>query len=399
MAHFTYKAANQEGIITKGDIRAHNVYEVERRLESMGYDLISHKEINPNRFSLFNRKIKRKDLINFTYQMEQLTRSGVALLDGLKDLRDSLETSPFKDVLTNVVEAIEGGKKFSEALKEYPNVFDTVFVSLVAIGEESGQLPRVLKDLAESMKWMDELIAHTKKIMIYPSIVLLVVLGVVAFLMIYLVPQLIPFIKEMGGELPLHTKALIWTSNMFAHYWHIIFSAPVAAIILFKIALKSNPKLRLKFDGFKLKIPLIGSVLLKIKLARFASYFALMYSSGVTVLESIRVGTDLMDNKVLEQGVATARQKIADGTPMSQSFAEIGLFPPLVTRMLKLGEDTGRLDEALLNISYFYDREVQDAIDKLEPALEPLLTVAMGGMMAWIMVAVLGPVYDIITKI
>ena len=399
MPYYAYKAVDEKGLVRKGRLHAHNAFEMERRLETMEQDLIHFKEIDPNKFSFSRKGVSRKDMINFTFQMEQLTRSGVPLLEGLKDLRDALEISSFKDILTNVVEAIEGGKKFSEALAEYPLVFDNIFVALVAIGEDSGELPRVLKDLAESLKWMDELISHTKKIMVYPMIVGSVVLGVVTFLMIYLVPQLVPFIKDMGGELPLQTKLLIWTSEAFVEYWYYIFGAPIVFLIVLKFLVRSSPSLQLKIDALKLKIPLFGAVLFKIKLARFASYFALMYASGVTVLDILKVCGDLMDNKMLEQGVDMARENIANGSTISLGFEEVEMFPKLVIRMLKVGEDTGNLEEALQNVSYFYDREVQDAIDRLEPAMEPIMTVAMGGIMAWIMVAVLGPVYDIISTI
>ena len=399
MPYYSYKAIDEKGIVRKGRLHAHNSFEVERRLETMGQDLVNFKEIDPNKFSFARKGVSRKDMINFSFQMEQLTRSGVPLLEGLKDLRDALEESVFKDILTNVVEAIEGGKTFSEALADYPLIFDNIFVTLIAIGEESGELSRVLKDMAESLKWMDELISHTKKIMIYPMIVGSVVMVVVTFLMVYLVPKLVPFIIEMGGELPLQTKLLIWCSDGFVDYWYVIFTVPIVLVIIFKSMLKTSPSLRLKFDGMKLKIPLFGIVFFKIKLARFASYFALMYASGVTVLDILKVCGELMENKMLEKGVATARDNIANGATISKGFEDVDMFPRLVIRMLKVGEDTGNLDEALRNVSYFYDREVQDAIDTLEPALGPLMTVAMGGIMAWIMIAVLGPIYEIMTNI
>lgn len=397
---FKYKAVDSQGQIRSDMIEAENALDLETRLSGMGLDLVTCKPVKGVAKIKFTRGgITRQDIINFAFQMEQLTRAGVPILEGLSDLRDSTTHAHFRDIIAAVVDEIQGGKTLSEALAVHSSVFDNVFITLVKVGEESGRLPDVLHDLAETLKWQDELISHTKKVMIYPILVGAVVLGVVVFLMIYLVPQLIPFIKEMGGNIPWYTLALIATSDFVVEFWYLVFTTPVAIVVAIKLAARNNPKFRLKLDEFKLRIWLMGPLLLKIKLARFANYMAMMYASGITVLDSLRIGRELVDNAKLSQAIQTVTENIADGSSISDSFKSVALFPPLVIRMIRIGENTGGLDTALRNISYFYNREVKEAIEKLEPAIGPAMTVILGGIMMWIMASVLLPIYDMISNL
>ena len=400
MPDYKFKTIDAAGKVRSDTMVASNPMELEKRLGSMGFDLLSYKEHGRATRSILQKKtVGRRDLINFTFHVEQLTKSGVPLLDSLKDIRDSIEYSNFTDVLQTIIDDIEGGKTFSLALSEHPQIFDKVYVTLVRVGEETGNLPEVLKDLAETIRWQDELASHSRKIMIYPVIVTTVVIGVVCFLMMYLMPQLLPFIKNIGSDIPAYTKVLMSVSDAFINYWYVIFSLPVVLYFAIKAAARNNVGVRYYIDGIKLRIWLIGPLVAKIKLARFANYFAMMYSSGITVLDALGISEDMVDNLVLEDSINKARAGIAEGSQISESFESSGVFPSMIVRMLKVGEDTGAMDEALLNVSYFYNREVKESIDKLEPAMLPILTLILGGVMLWIMLAVLGPVYDAVANI
>jgi type IV pilus assembly protein PilC len=304
-----------------------------------------------------------------------------------------------KEVLMGLIDEIQGGKTFSSALQEFPEIFDSVYITLVQVGEESGRLPDVLNDMAETLKWQDELISHTKKIMIYPALVTTAITGVVIFLMVQVVPELIPFLMEIGGEIPLHTRALIATSNFLGQYWYLLLGTPVLLYFLLRQLAAKNPKLRMTIDRVKLRLYIFGPLMLKINLARFSTYFAMMYASGLTVLDSLKISESLVSNAVLSEAIKNVREGIADGIQISDSFKSVDVFPPLVIRMLKVGENTGALDDALLNISYYYNREVRENVDKMEAAMSPVLTVVQGGVMLWIMSAVLGPIYDSLSKI
>jgi type IV pilus assembly protein PilC len=400
MPEYKFRTISETGKIKSDTMIASNAMELEKRLGSMGFDLLSYSEQNRVTRSFLKRKtISRRELINFTFHIEQLMKSGVPLLDSLRDVRDSMDYSHFTDVLQTIIDDIEGGKTMSLALAAHTNIFDKVYVTLVRVGEETGRLPDVLNDLAETLRWQDELASHTQKIMIYPAIVSVVVLSVVSFLMIYLMPQLLPFIKNIGGEIPTHTKILIATSKIFTEYWYLILATPFVCFYALQYIARNNIKVRIMIDKIKLKIWLFGPLMMKIKLARFASYFAMMYSSGITVLDALRISEDMVDNMVLANSIRTARTRISEGTQISESFSGTGVFPSMIVRMLKIGEDTGAMDSALLNVSYFYNREVRESIDKIEPVMVPALTIFLGGIMMWIMMAVLGPVYDAVAGI
>lgn len=399
MPDYRFKTIDNAGKVRADTMIASNPMELEKRLASMGFDLLSYKE-QSQASKLFGRKgITRRELINFTFHIEQLIKAGVPLLDCLKDVRDSMDYSHFTDILQTIIDDIEGGNTLSKALTNHGQIFDKVYVTLIRVGEETGRLPEVLKELAVTLRWQDELVSQTKKIMIYPAIVSSVVLLVISFLMIYLLPQLIPFIKSVGTEIPTHTLILLKVSDAFVNYWYLIFGAPVLAYFTIKLLRKTSPRIEYALDKIKLNIWLFGPLILKVRLARFANYFAMMYASGSTVLDSLEISEDMMDNKVLEESVRDARQKISDGMQISESFETTGVFPSMIVRMLKVGEDTGAMDDALLNVSYFYNREVKEYIDKIEPAMMPILTVILGFVMMWIMTAVLGPVYDAVANV
>jgi len=364
----------------------------------MELDLVAGRPAGDMSRLLGGGKVKRQDLINFCFHLEQLASAGVPLVEGLADLRDSVENPRFREVVSGLVESIEGGRNLSGSLAEYPEVFSKVFVSLVRSGEQTGKLPEVLRSLSESLKWEDELAAQTKKLIMYPAFVGSIVLLVTLFLMVYLVPQMVGFIRNMGQDIPLQTRLLIVVSDFFVNFWWLVLAAPFLAWGGLKLALARNPAVRFTIDHYKISMPLVGPILRKIILSRFASSFAMMYSSGITVLDAIRSCEEIVGNKPLEQALRTAGQQIAEGKNMTAAFADLNLFPPLVIRMLKIGENTGALDTALLNVSYFYNREVREQIGRVQAMIEPALTLVLGALLGWVMLSVLGPVYDAISK-
>ena len=398
MSLFTYKAMNEGGRVVHGQLDAINLVDLEMRLKRMDLDFINGNEVRQG--GLFRgSKIPKPELINFCFHMEQLTRAGVPILEGLTDLRDSLFHPRFREVITSMIEAIEGGRTLSQAMDEHPKVFDKVFSSLIRAGENTGNLPAVLKSLTESLKWEDELASHTKKLFMYPAFVGTIVLGVTFFLMVYLVPQMAGFIKNMGQEMPMQTRVLLATSAFVKQFWYLFLLVPAAVTIGIKLAVEANPAFRYRFDEFKLALPVLGPILRKIILSRFASVFAMMYASGIAIIDAIRATEDVVGNTVIEGGLKHAGQLIAEGQNVTVAFQNINLFPPLVIRMLKVGENTGALDSALLNVAYFYNRDVKESIEKVQAMIEPAMTLILGTILGWVMLSVLGPIYDVITKL
>ena len=398
MALFTYKAMNEGGRVVHGQLDAINLVDLEMRLKRMDLDFINGNEIRQGGFFRGGR-IPKPELINFCFHMEQLTRAGVPILEGLTDLRDSITHPRFREVIASMIESIEGGRTLSQAMEEHPKVFDRVFSSLIRAGENTGNLPAVLKSLNESLKWEDELASHTKKLFMYPAFVGTIVLGVTFFLMVYLVPQMAGFIKNMGQDMPTQTRLLLATSAVVKQYWYIFLVAPLLIGAAIKIGVDTNPAFRHRFDEFKLGLPVLGPILRKIILSRFASVFAMMYASGIAIIDAIRATEDIVGNTVIRDGLKRAGQLIAEGQNVTVAFRNIGLFPPLVIRMLRVGENTGALDTALLNVSYFYNRDVKESIEKVQAMIEPAMTLILGAILGWVMLSVLGPIYDVITKL
>lgn len=390
---------DEDGRIQVGQADAINIADLEMRLRKMGLDLINYKEIKSPSQNISGRGVTRRDLILFCFHLEQTSRAGVPILDSLEDLRDSTENPRLKEVISAMTESIEGGKTMSEAMRDFPGVFTNVFSNLIKAGEQSGEIGEVFRRLGESMKWQDEQASQAKKVVMYPAFVGTVVVGVVFFLMIYLVPQLMSFVKTMGQQLPWHTKALIFVSNVFVHYWYLLVSVPVALSLLVFAGIKTNPVFALRVDRLKLQIPVIGPIIKKLILARLAGFFAMMYSSGITIIDCIRTGQEISGNRAVETAMNEVGQQIADGKSLSDSFEVTDLFPPLVIRMIRVGETTGALQESLENVSYFYTRDVRESIERLQALIEPAMTVVLGVIVGWVMFSILGPIYDLITKI
>ncbi len=399
MPLYQYKAIDASGKFLSGSLDAGNIADLEIRLEKMDMDLVTFKQ-KEHGSELFGRnKIGRRDLINFSFYLEQLTRAGVPILEGLADLRDGEENPTFRDIIAGVIEAIEGGNSFSQALTLYPRIFDDVFVSLVKVGERSGRMSEVLVDITATLKWQDELLSKAKKVMTYPVVMGSLVLAAIMFLMIFVVPDIMQAIIGLGGEIPVQTRILMATSNFLVNYWYLVISAPFVIFFTLSYLYKHSSKTRFKLDGIFLRLWLIGPVNEKIKISRFTRYFALMFSSGITVLDAINLSKSVVSNTVLEDGIERAWQQISEGSSISESFKNIGIFPPLVVRMLRVGESSGQMDKSLNNVSYFFDRDINDSIEKMEPIMQSSLLASVGLIIIWLIISVFGPMYDTISTI
>ncbi len=396
MARYQFRASTAEGLINKGQIEALHELDLETQLKRVGLLLVSAKKLKSH--ARIVKGLPRREVIDFFFQLELLVRAGVSLLTSLGDLRDGSEFPTSRDLCSGLYEKIEAGSTFGQAVEAYPEVFSTSIVSLIHAGEVTGQLPEVLKEIVRSLKWQDEMAAQTKKLLMYPSFVLVVIGGVVFFLMIYLVPQLVGFLKNMGQEIPLQTRMLIALSKFFVDFWWLLLLTPpvVAAVTLTLSA--AFPRVRFRLHQWQLTFPYVGPVLKKMILARFADTFSLMYRTGVPMIDGLAYCQNISNNVVVQEAIARARERVTNGALLSDSFAAEMLFPSLVIRMLKVGESTGALDAALNNITYFFNRDIDESVGKVQAMIEPVLTVLMGLILGWIMLAVLGPIYDTIAN-
>jgi type IV pilus assembly protein PilC len=400
MGMFAYRAIGADGRVSSGRMPALSAAELEGRLRNAGMELLKARPVRAGRL-LGGSGVPRRELINFCFHLEQTLGAGLMVTDSLQDLVDGLSHAGFRETLVVVLQAVRDGSSLSAALSAFPDIFDDVFIGLVRSGEASGRQAEVFGKLAANLRWQDELSAQVTKLLMYPLFTTLVLAGVVLFVLLYLVPQLSGFIKSMsGGELPFQTALLLAASEgLVAHWPKLLAVPPVLAVGAWLTLRLGGEPMRFRLDGLKFKLPLFGPILRKIALSRFASLFGMLYEAGVPILDAIQVGREAAGNRVLAHGIGLAKERIEQGVSVSDAFAEANLFPSLMIRMLRIGESTGGIDTALRNAAYFYNREVQESIGKVQGMIEPMLTVAMGGVLGWLMMAVLGPMYDLLAKI
>jgi type IV pilus assembly protein PilC len=398
VALFAYRAVDEEGKISSGSLDATNAIDLELRLRRLGLDLVTFESVKKS-VAARSRHVTRPELITFCFHLSQLLRAGVNIIEALTDLRDTVDNPGFRQVMAGLVEDIEGGLRLSDALANHPYIFDGVFVALVRAGEQSGQLNEVLDELAENLKWQDEMASQAQRALIYPTIVLVVVVAVIFVLMIFLVPQLAVTFKALVPKLPRETELLIAISNVFVKWWYLLIGIPGAAIAAIFVASKTNEALQHRLDTISIRMPVLGPIRYKIMLARFSTFFAMLYRSGISVLDCIQICEKIMGNRVMEDALQRVGRSISEGQGISQAFTATKLFPPLVLRMLRVGESTGGLDAALLNVSYFYNREVREGIAKMQSLIGPATTIVLGGLIVAILYTIFLPLYDVISKI
>jgi type IV pilus assembly protein PilC len=395
MRQYAYRAVNSNGRQLRGAQAAANELELQQALGNVGLELIDCRLMAARRgFATWRGRLGSRDLIQLCVHLEQLQRAGVPLLDGLADVRDSADASRLRDLTADVHRDVSAGQPLSVAFGRHPKVFGNVFTALIAAGEETGKLADSFQQLVSHLKWTAAMGAKVRKATRYPAVVACVVLGVTVFMMAGVVPQVVDFLAANNQELPIWTVALIWTSALVQNFWPLLLALPVTGLFLIRILVRRSAGFAYAWDAFLLGLPVAGKVLQKIALARFAQVFAVMFQSGIDILTCLDAGRRVIGNRVLNEALVLVRQQVQAGSSLSAALAASGAFPTRVTRMVKIGEDTGNLSETLSQVAEFYDQDVDASIDAMITLIEPALTAILGLVMAWIALAVFGPIYD-----
>ena len=399
MPLYKYKALNQTGRRVTGQLSANNEADLYQRLKQINLELLSAAEEKGKRGSgLFAPKVGNRELVQMCLHLQQLSAAGVSLMEGLADVRDSTDHRRLRDLMAEVFEDVSAGQSLSEAYGRHPRVFGNVFQSLIGAGEASGNLTESFTQLIKHLNWIDKVNAKIKKATRYPMFMLLVMAALFMFMMTIVVPQVVKFLTSLGQKLPIVTTALIATSNFVMGYWWAIVGVPVALYIFFKIMIRTSEAFAYAVDLYSLRMPVIGELIRKLSLSRFAHFFATMFQSGVPILTCLDTAGRVVGNRCLEKSLKTVRTGVEDGNALSMGLRNTGEFPNLVVRLVKIGEDSGNLGETLNNVTDFYDRDVDESVESLVGMIEPTLTAFSGIMIAWIVVAVVGPIYDAISK-
>jgi len=392
MANFKYKAINLNGKYISGKIAADNPSELMSLLKSSSLELVSYREEKNRGATLFGG-LKSSELVTIFIHLEQLDRAGVSIIDSIQDLKETADSSRVKNLMQEIYESIKNGNLFSESLAKRPDIFKPTYIGLIAMGEKTGNLSNSFSNIIDDIKWNIEIRRKTRKAILGPLfgiILMFVVLGVMTAVV---VPKVTGFLSAQNIGLPFLTVALIKFSNFVQEYWFIIMATPPSIWSIFKI-LERFPKLHVKIDYVKLKMPIFGPIITKIESAKFCQFFAMTFKSGLGVLECLDSSSVTLKNKAIKSGIAFVRQQVSDGQSLSGSISATKFFPNLVVRMFKVGEESGNMESSLKNIKYFYDKEINDSIERIVSLIQPTITIVMGGMIAWIAVAVFGPIYS-----
>ena len=377
-------------------------------MQSAGLELVDCSVLGSGKKSAFGqigaKKIKLRDVIQLFVQLEQMQSAGVPLLDALSDVRDSTENDSLRDMMSEVFRDVSDGSALSEAMAKHPKTFKPLYISLVEAGEETGDLTSSYLQLIKYLKWVDSVQAKIRKATRYPMIVTGVVLLTVTFMMSMVVPQIVGFLKFLDLELPWFTVALIATSNFFVEEQFnllglpvygsmIVLIVPVILFALLKLLRKSSDNIAYKLDALYLKMGVIGPLIRKISIARYAQTFGALYASGIDVIGALEASRATVTNLVMLDAMESVEGHVKAGAALSEAFNASGEFPSLVVRMVKVGEESGNLTPVLDQVSEFYTHDVNEAIESLIEMIQPTLTAILGLIIAWIAAGSLGPIY------
>ncbi|HEU4363921.1 MAG TPA: type II secretion system F family protein [Candidatus Krumholzibacteria bacterium] len=339
-----------------------------------------------------------KDIGVFTRQFATMINAGLPMVQCLDILSQQTEKVPLREAIAKVMSDVEGGATLAEGLGKHPKIFSNLYVNMVEAGEAGGILDVILQRLATFLEKLDALQRKVKSALTYPSVVGIVAIGATAFMLIFIIPTFAQMFTDFGGDLPLPTKIVIGVSDFLRAFWWVIAACIVGGIIAIQRYYKTDSG-RLNIDKLLLKIPVLGMVIRKGSVARFTRTLGTLISSGVPILSGLEITARTSGNRVVELAVMSTRESISQGNTIAEPLKACGVFPPMVTSMISVGEQTGALDEMLDKIANFYDDEVDSAVDSLTAIIEPVMIVVMGTLVGGMLIAMYLPMFKLVTLV
>ncbi len=406
MTKFTFTALNSEGKTITSSVEATDRKAVINNLKSQNLQLLNLSETTKDKagFSLFKigKKVKSDDLVMFTRQLSAMVSAGVPIMRSLTSMAQHMESPTFKKIILEVAKDIEGGSSFTDALSKHPAVFNDVYVNMVRAGEAAGILDDILKRLALQQEKNATIRKKVKGAMTYPMVLVFITIGAFFGLMLFVIPAIGKTIKDLAGEdaeLPALTQAMIGISHFIVSFWYILFPIIGALIWIFLRYIKTDSGKK-KFHNFLVNGPIIGKIIRKIAIARFTRTFSALIGAGVAVLEALDITARAVGNVIYEESILDAAKRVKNGEVLSKVIGEDEkLYPPIVSQMLSVGEETGQTDKVLVKVADFYEEEVDTAINSISSTIEPVMIVFMGGMVGVIAASVMLPITGLAQQI
>jgi type IV pilus assembly protein PilC len=402
MAEFAYDAINAQGLLTSGVVSAPDLGSAREQLQARGLlpsRLTERAAAGDEGVGSMFKKVKPKSLQVFARQLATMIEAGVSVVAALVTLEDQTDDKYLKEIVGEVRADVESGLIFSKALARHPKVFSRLFVAMVAAGESSGTLDIVLDRVATQIEKETKLKRRVKSAMVYPTVVLTFASLVLVFMLMFIVPVFQKVFDELNGQLPTPTRIIIGMSHALRGYWFIIF--PLIGLAIWGIRrLKRTPEGTKRWDQFKLRVPMkIGDVVQKVALARISRTLATLVAAGVDIISALDIAAGTAGNWVLETALQRTAERVHDGVPISIPLLEDPIFPPMVSQMVKIGEETGELDKMLGKVADFYEDEVDASIASLTSIIEPILMIFVGAMVGTVVISMYLPMFKLLTLI
>jgi type IV pilus assembly protein PilC len=401
MAVFVWEGKTAQGKTLKGEMEAQNAQAVFARLRSQRIQPIPARVREKGKglereitIPGFRETIKPRDVMIFTRQFATMIDAGLPIVQGLDILTQQTENKTFRNTIRAIKQDVEGGATLAESLKKHPKAFDDLYVNMVAAGEIGGVLNTILNRIATYIEKAAKLKRKVKGAMIYPCTIIVVAVAVVTVLLLYVIPVFAELYGSMGKALPLPTQVTINISNWFRSYFFFIFGVVIAAGVGLRLYYKTDNG-RMMIDRLSLRLPILGDLLRKVAVARFAQNMSVLLSSGVPILDGLAITARTAGNKVVEQAVMKCRVSISQGKTIAEPLAESKVFPPMVCQMVAVGENTGALDSLLKKVAEFYEDEVDDAVANLTALMEPLIMVVLGVILGGLVISMYLPIFQL----
>ena len=395
MANFKYVAKDQQGKSVTATLEAKDKTSLVDLLRKKGLIIISVEEAKGKVLAATTKtKIKMEDLVVFSRQLATMVDSGIPLVQALDVLAEQIQKPGFRAVVAGLRDNIETGSSLSEALSHHPKIFSTLFVNMVRAGESSGMLDDILERLADYLEKTSALQRKVRSSFIYPGLVISMAIIITSILIFKVVPTFKGIFDTLGGELPMLTQMLIAFSNLARRGAHFLLAGLFLLGFIFSRAIRTE-KGRMRFDKTLLKLPIVGVLLRKVAIARFARTLSTLAKSGVPILNSLEIVSKTSGNKVIEVAVDQVRTNIREGENIAEPLTRSGVFPPMVTRMIAVGEQTGELEKMLSKVADFYESEVDVAVNGLTSLIEPIIIAFLGVVVGGIVAAMFLPIFKI----
>jgi len=398
MTEFVYEAKTTEGQMVKGEVEAAGKEEAVALLHKEGIFILNLERKKQKISQFFQKRVSLKEKIVFTNELAIMIRSGLPVVKSLESLQEQTTNQYFASVIEKIIVDVKGGDPLSEALAKYPDIFPPLYISVTKSGEKAGKLDEVFLRLAQQLDKDYALLLRVKGAMLYPAFILGALIIVIVLIMIFVMPQLEDVFNDLGASLPLTTNILLKVSSFVRHLWYLLLILILLMFVAYRYLARSHSG-GAWLDRIKIKLPLFGQLLRKVYMARFARTAATLVSAGLPLLQTLQTLEDVIGNRVYKEDIKKVEGKVETGYQLSAALKQSPLFPAMFTNLISVGEQAGNLDQALINLADFFDREVENTTKNLSDLIEPILIVLVGIGIALVIASVLMPIYNLVNVV